>query len=150
MIRSLFVFLGLMLMLQACAQQPMYVWNNYEDELYHYYQDPEKLSELMASLKTTITDNEQAQRDAGTAGGSKAPRRMPPGLYAEYGYLLLISNKQQEAKVYFQKEKDTWPESTVLMDKMISVASNANYSIGVPTASAPTAPSTTAPATAGK
>jgi hypothetical protein len=138
--RIAILILGLMLMLQACAQQPLYVWNNYEDELYRYYQDPEKLAELMAALQTTIADNEQASQSTGTVAGTATQRRMPPGLYAEYGYLLLISNRQPEAKGYFQKEKDTWPESTVLMDRMISVASNPHFTFGV----------TAAPATAGK
>ena len=33
----------------------------------------------------------------------------------------MIKNEDAKAKTYFQKEKRSWPESTVLMDKMIKV-----------------------------
>ena len=44
----------------------------------------------------------------------------PPGLYAEYGLLLLQSGEKEQARHYFQLEKTTWPESSKFMDHMIS------------------------------
>ncbi|MPY74728.1 MAG: DUF4810 domain-containing protein [Alphaproteobacteria bacterium] len=117
------VLSAVMLTVGACVQDRLYTWNDYEGDLYGYYKDPEKLSALMAALQTTIAENEKAAEAGGTGGGKRAIR-MPPGLYAEYGYLLLLSNRQQEAKEYFQKEKDTWPESSTLMDRMLAVAAN--------------------------
>ncbi len=49
-----------------------------------------------------------------TGGG-----RVPPGLYAEYGYALYEAGQANEALIYFGKEKEKWPESAVIMDKMI-------------------------------
>lgn len=115
----IFCFMAVSL-LAACGPQNMYEWGSYEYRLYGYYKDPEQLEELMTALRTTIEDGESASKESGksTSGGDKT-RRIAPGLYAEYGYLLLIKNKGSDAKRYFQKEKESWPESTVLMDKMI-------------------------------
>ena len=45
--------------------------------------------------------------------------RVPPGIYANLGYLSLKQNKFDEAVIYFNKEKQTYPQATVFMDKLI-------------------------------
>ena len=55
--------------------------------------------------------------EEGEAKGS-----VPPGIYAEYGHVLLDIGKAREAIIYFEKEKNVWPESSMLMDKMIDFA----------------------------
>lgn len=112
-----FLVAGLLI---SCAPPKKYVWGSYESELYGYYKDPEKLENLMKALETAITDGEEAAKAKASSNGTKT-RRIAPGLYAEYGYLLLIKNDGERAKSYFEKEKQSWPESTVLMDKMIAV-----------------------------
>jgi hypothetical protein len=97
-------------LLGACeSQQGMYHWGEYEPRLYDYYKDPDDLEPLMADLETTLAAGEKDQR-------------VPPGLYAEYGYFLMTKKRHDEAITYFTKEKTAWPESTVLMDKMIGFA----------------------------
>lgn len=109
MLRILIIGPLLAVLLGACGKQTMYAWGDYEGSLYSYYKDPEKVEELMTALDNTIVN----------AGES---RRVPPGIFAEYGYLLLVRNKGGEAIEYFAREKAAWPESAVLMDKMIAVA----------------------------
>lgn len=109
MLRKLILVCLTAFALSACAPQGMYVWGDYEGRLYSYYENPEKIEQLMQALDSTIVNAEEF-------------KRVPPGIYAEYGYLLLVSNRDDEAKAYFQKEKDAWPESVVLMDKMIVLA----------------------------
>jgi len=118
--RASIVLIGLALALGACVPDRTYVWNSYEDDLYAYYKNSEKLSELMTALRQTIDDNEKAVAEG---AAQKKTVRVAPGLYAEYGYLLLLSNQPADAKTYFEKEKATWPESTVLMDRMIKATS---------------------------
>jgi hypothetical protein len=113
-----------MLTAGGCVRDRLYTWNDYEGDLYGYYKNPENLTELMEALRATIEQNEKVAAAGGSSGGDKQQVRMPPGLYAEYGYLLLLSNKPLEAKEYFQKEKLTWPESATLMDRMIAATSN--------------------------
>lgn len=115
----LFSFLAAGLLI-SCAPRTTYVWGSYETDLYGYYKDPERLENLMKALETAIAEGEKAANANSSSDGSK-PRRIAPGLYAEYGYLLLIKNDGVTAKSYFEKEKQSWPESTVLMDKMIAV-----------------------------
>jgi hypothetical protein len=92
----------------GCAgRQTMYHWGSYDAALYRHYQNPNEREAWITALKTIIGE---AEREG---------RKVPPGLYAEYGYVLLEEGSTKEAIAYFEKEKARWPESAVLMDKMI-------------------------------
>jgi hypothetical protein len=92
----------------GCASQSsMYHWGAYDSALYGHYRKPAEREAWVEALKTALLE---AEREG---------RRVPPGLYAEYGYALLEEGKSKEAVTYFEKEKAKWPESTVLMQKMI-------------------------------
>lgn len=114
--------------LVSCAPQQQFVWGTYETSLYGYYKDPEQLENLMKALETAIAEGEEAAKPSAAADGTK-PRRIAPGLYAEYGYLLMLKNEGAKAKIYFEKEKASWPESAVLMDKMITVVDQSDRRI---------------------
>ena len=94
--------------LVGCVPKATYHWGNYEKQLYKYYKNPADVERLAEALAKVIVDGEQEGR-------------VPPGIYAEYGYLLLITGHSDEALVYFEKEKSQWPESAVIMDKMITI-----------------------------
>jgi len=99
--------------LSACVtQHTMYDWGSYTPSLYHYYKDPTRNVELMASLEAII-------KEAGPQKGA-----VPPGVYAEYGYLQLQQGRTTEAVGSFQQEMQRWPESKVFMQRMIAVASS--------------------------
>jgi hypothetical protein len=89
-----------------------YHWGEYDSSLYAYYRDPSKVAELSAALEAVVKDAEQTKSV------------VPPGVYAEYGYLLLQQNRSKEAIGLFEQEKSSWPESTVFMNRMIQVASS--------------------------
>lgn len=46
--------------------------------------------------------------------------KVPPNFYSEIGTLYLKQDDHQKAKEYFIKEKEAYPESTVLMDKLVA------------------------------
>jgi hypothetical protein len=99
----------------GCATHTQrYAWGNYDPSLYAYYKDPAKEAALEQSLTASISaaDSHQGQ--------------VPPGIYAEYGYLQLQQGKNAVAVEFFNKEKAQWPESTVFMDRMIKVASTSS------------------------
>ncbi|SAL60156.1 DUF4810 domain-containing protein [Caballeronia humi] len=100
-------------MTAACAPQSKYAWGNYESSLYEHYKTPGDTTAFAEHLADTISKAE-------TSG-----RKVPPGIYAEYGQVLLESGDSKQAAVFFEKEKATWPESTVFMTTMIRVASSA-------------------------
>ena len=89
-----------------------YDWGTYNPSLYSYYKDPTKAAELMVSLQAIIN------------GANTGKGAVPPGVYAEYGYLRLQQGKSQDAIISFQAEEQRWPESKVFMDRMIQVASS--------------------------
>jgi hypothetical protein len=83
----------------------MYEWGGYSGTLLTYYKDAD-LPEYAKRLSEAI---EKAE----------AKNIVPPGLYAEYGYAMLELDRPQDAQLYFAKEKERWPESAYLMDKLI-------------------------------
>lgn len=99
--------LGAALLSSACAPRTIYNWNGYDDRLYRHYKNPTDRQTWVESLKTTILESENE--------GLKPP----PGIYAEYGFALFEEGRAKDAVVYFQKERDQWPESRFLMEKMI-------------------------------
>ena len=88
-----------------------YDWGDYDPSMYAYYKNPAKVGQFSDSLAAIIK--------AGDAQGVK----VPPGIYAEYGYLKLQQGKNSEAVGLFEQEEQHWPESKVFMERMIKVAS---------------------------
>jgi hypothetical protein len=98
----------LALVLLGCSTTK-YHWGSYENSLYRYYKNPADVEELGEALAEVIEEGE-------------AKGRVPPGIYAEYGYVLLNIGRAPEAIIYFEKEKNAWPESSILMNNMIDFA----------------------------
>jgi hypothetical protein len=117
------VVLAAVIALEACATTTeTYNWGGYEHSLYGYYKDPTKLGDLSQTLAAIIKSAEM----------NKAT--VPPGIYAEYGYLQLQAGKGAEAVTMFEQEKARWPESRVFMDSMIKAASIPAPAAAVPAA----------------
>lgn len=91
--------------LAGCASQ-RYAWNGYDASLYRYYKNPAENEKFIERLHEIILKAEQAGK-------------VPPGIYAEYGYTFYEKKDYGNAIVYFQKEHDAWPESKSFMEKMI-------------------------------
>ena len=99
-------------LLSGCVtNHQRYDWGTYDPSLYAYYKDPTKEATLVESLAAIIS----------TADADHA--LVPPGIYAEYGYLRLQEGKNLAAVELFKQEETHWPESKVFMDRMINVAS---------------------------
>ena len=100
------------MILSGCVAPAKYTWGNYDKSLYTYYKDPTKSQEHMAEILSIIQASEKTQV------------KVAPGIYAEYGYLLMQSGKTDDAVLMFKKEKQNWPESVQFMDSMVKMASN--------------------------
>lgn len=96
--------------LAGCGPENLYTWGNYDTAMYKYAQDDTTQPDFQAALLTVIEDNESAGK------------RMPPGIYAEYGYQLLEQHRTDDAIGFFEKEKATWADSAGFMDTMIAYA----------------------------
>lgn len=100
------------LSLLAGCVGPRYDWGNYEDSLYRHYRNPAEQNQFSTELATTLARAE-------------ASGKVPPGLYAEYGYQLYEAGRYAEARNYFEKENALWPESRVLMARLIELCAKA-------------------------
>ncbi|HLP24784.1 MAG TPA: DUF4810 domain-containing protein [Acidobacteriota bacterium] len=98
--------------------RPLYYWGNYEGSLYQAYSHPEKMpaEEQIAKLQEDLTK--------AAAAGLKTN----PGLHAQLGYAYLHVGKPEEARKEFETEKVLFPESAVLMDRLIQKLSPAPQS----------------------
>lgn len=99
--------LGLTLATVTGCSNTRYAWNDYDQKLYNYYKTPAESEQFVEALQEAVADAE-------------AVGKVPPGLYAEYGYMLYEKGNFPSSIVYFKKEYEKWPESRVLMLKMIS------------------------------
>ncbi|MDM1323115.1 MULTISPECIES: DUF4810 domain-containing protein [Acinetobacter] len=99
------------LSLVGCASGPksLYSWGTYPQQTYLLLSVPEKTSpqEQIAKLEKDI-EKAKAKNAA-----------VPPGLYAHLGLLNLNLNNGPRAVEYFELERQVYPESTVLMDRLL-------------------------------
>jgi hypothetical protein len=102
-----FTVICCILFLAGCAAQPRYTWCKYDSTLYDHYKNPAENEEFVEALKEAVLESESAGH-------------VPPGLYAEYGYVMYEHGNNPLAIQYFQKEADKWPESRAFMAKMIT------------------------------
>ena len=94
----------------GCAStKPMYYWGNYSDSLYDTKKNPG--AETIAKHKEVLENIVEESKNRNL--------RIPPGVCAELGYLYAAQNNNKKAIELFQMEKMTYPESTILMDRLI-------------------------------
>lgn len=111
--RLIGVGVSLLLLCGCAAQHERYDWGNYQASLYVYYKNPASEAKLVQSLQGLIATSTQTGRP------------VAPGIYAEYGYLLMQQGKSQDAIAAFRQEESHWPESKVFMDQMVKAAQSA-------------------------
>ena len=100
------------LLLAGCERQGIYYWGDYSNTYYAQTKNPteQTLAAHLKSLETIIAQ-------------SKAKNRLvPPGVHAEYGYIMLKQGKTDLAIASFEQEKSLYPESRIFMDRLIASA----------------------------
>ena len=111
---ALMRFLALSLVLfgvAGCTPKTIYTWTGYDDALYNHYKNPTENEAFIEALKEVVEEGEKSGR-------------IPPGIYAEYGYTLYEQGKIAEAVIYFKKESEKWPDSKIFMNKVIAMSNN--------------------------
>ena len=112
---KMFLNIWLMLLsfffLTACAtQKPMYSWGNYSSSLYKLKKNP--CEENLVKHKQVLLKIIEDSKENGL--------RVPPGVYCEYGYILMKEGKPDEALSYYDLEEKTYPESIVFIQRLKS------------------------------
>lgn len=100
------------ILLTACSvQEPLYTWGNYANSSYNYLKnsDDKSTQELIKSYKIII------EKQKGTRGV------VPPGIYADYGFILLQANKIEEGKAMLLEEIALYPESKVFIERILKM-----------------------------
>lgn len=113
--KNLRILLGitlLVLLLTGCQKQGIFYWGDYSKTYYNEMKNPCDATGA-AHLKTLETIIEQSKTKN---------LAVPPGVHAEYGFIMLQAGKSDVAIVNFEQEKALYPESRLLMDRLISSA----------------------------
>ena len=102
----------LVLGMNGCSStpKPLYNYGEYSESYYGVKKEAtaESALEYQKALEYCIEESDDSQSG-----------RVPPGMYANLGYLYLKAGQNDKAKENFIKEKTIYPEATHFMDRMI-------------------------------
>jgi len=109
--KRLGLLLGLAVALTTgCAPPTIYSWGRYETLVYVSYAHPDK-----APPDSQVTRLEEDYQKARSKN-----KKVPPGFHAHLGSLYYQLGKTDQARQEFQTEKTEFPESTVMMDRLLA------------------------------
>ncbi|MDR1155091.1 MAG: DUF4810 domain-containing protein [Bacteroidales bacterium] len=114
-IKKLLFALCLPLMAISCApQKNLYNWGGYQEASYQYMKsNTDKDLEKLLERYQYLIDNQKGGRMA-----------VPPGIYADYGFLLVKQGKVEEGIKLMKMEVALYPESAVFVERIIKRIEN--------------------------
>ena len=92
----------------GCAE-PRYHWGAYEDLLYRMNANPGEA--------TPEAQIDKLSRDVQVAGALGKP--VPPGVHAHLAYMMILAGDTPGAQKNLELEKRLYPESSVMVDRMV-------------------------------
>lgn len=100
---------GIVVLSSCQTQQTLYSWYDSEDATYVYTKrtTDETLERAMAQYKKVIAKQNGLRKT------------VPPGVNAEYGYLLCKAGKKEEGLALLQAEIQAYPESETFISRII-------------------------------
>lgn len=108
---TFFTSLSALCLMSSCiSEQTLYSWYNYEDATYQY--SKKHTDELKAGVLKEYEKVIEQQK-----GIRKV---VPPGMYAEYGFLLYRTGKQKEGLEFLKQEINLYPESEKYISRIIN------------------------------
>lgn len=95
----------------ACnSTKTLYSWYDYEELTYEYSKAPtEELQVKVLEVYQKVSEKQKGLRGS-----------VPPGLYAEYGYLLWKTGKKEEGISFMKQEIKLYPESESYISRIIN------------------------------
>ena len=100
----------------AACQKPLYKYKSYDEAAFKYSTaaDAKDIKKALKGYKTIVeTDKKKSKKQ-----DSKTKNRIPPGLCADYAYLLLMQGDTTKALTFFDKETHLYPESSVYVNNL--------------------------------
>lgn len=110
--KKLFIlFIPVILLASCTSTKPLYSWSKYDISSYNYlkYNDEKSFQELIKNYEAIIAKQK----------GSR--QVVPPGIYADYGFILLQTGKTEEGNAMLEKEIELYPESKIFIDRIIKM-----------------------------
>ena len=109
--KILFISITVLMLASCTTQKPLYTWGKYEITSYNYLKNSDEKStqELIETYQNII------EKQKGSRGV------VPPGVYADYGFVLLQSNKTEEGKAMLLKAVALYPESKIFIDRILKI-----------------------------
>lgn len=108
--KAVFLILTGIAFASCSTQTQLYSWKNYDNAVYAYTKtSDEKSVENLMQVYTQLIEN--------SGGTRKVP---PPGVCADYGYLMLQQGKIEEGKALLVKETVLYPESKKFIDRILA------------------------------
>jgi hypothetical protein len=104
------VFLALGMFAGCAPSQKTFYWGEYSSTLYDLKKSPAEKT-LEAHKKGLLLIMEES---------GKKNMKVPPGVYAEYGYILLRSGNEVDGMDYLDRETTSYPESVVFIQRIKS------------------------------
>lgn len=109
--KTLFISIIIVMLASCTTPKPLYSWDRYEVTSYNYLKnsDEKSIQELIKTYQEII-DNQKGSRGV-----------VPPGIYADYGFILLQADKTEEGKAMLLKEVTLYPESKIFIDRILKM-----------------------------
>ena len=108
--RKLLIAIGMLALASCQTQQSLYSWYNSEDAYYEYTKrlTEDKFAKAMSEYNKVISKQKGIRKV------------VPPGAYAEYGFLLYKTGKKDEGITMLKEEIKTYPESEKFISRIIN------------------------------
>lgn len=87
----------------------LYDWKGYDSAVYSYVRSPDE-----KNVQSLVTVYEKMIQSPG--GSRQVP---PPGIYADYGFLMIQAGQNEKALELLAKEVELYPESKPFIDRII-------------------------------
>lgn len=108
--KKIFIAIVAVMALTSCStKKTLYSWYDYENSTYQY--SKKRTDELQVKVL------EQYQKLADKQKGTRGV--VPPGLYAEYGYMLYMTGKKEQGLDFLKQEVRLYPESDTYISRII-------------------------------
>jgi len=102
--------LALVLLLTGCLPPTLYTWGHYDNVIYIAYEKPGKMP---PERQVELLEQDYQKARA-------TNKRMCPGFHAQLGYAYYQLGKLDQARQEFETEKADFPESAVLMNRLLA------------------------------
>lgn len=108
--KKLIVLAVTALIVVSCQiSKPLYNWEKYDRDSYTYLKkNDDKSAEKLIKTYDKIIKKQHRTRQV-----------VPPGIYADYGLLLIERERVDEGKKMLEKEIELYPESKIFIDRIL-------------------------------